>query len=65
MTPSQQAQKDRARAEAEQHCTYSAVDRMRDSYLEQNIVRDARIHLEEEPALRAARDANNSFAGEE
>ena len=30
MTPNQQAQKDRARAEAEHHLEHSAVDRMRE-----------------------------------
>jgi hypothetical protein len=65
MTPNQQAQKDRARAEAEQHMKYSAVDQKRDSMLAENTARDARIFNEEAGTTRSVRDSNNAYAGEE
>jgi len=65
MTPSQQAQKDRARADAERHQDYAAVDRMRDSQLANYEREDAITNNEMGSRTRKVRDTNNAYAGEE
>ena len=65
MTPNQQAQKERARHEAEEHLQYSAVDRVRDRQLAEDMARDARINNSDEMRTMKVRDANNAYAGEE
>ena len=65
MTPNQQAQKDRARAEAEEHLDYSAVDRKRDRQLREYEARDARINGEDRRTAMKVRDTNNAYAGDD
>lgn len=65
MTPNQQAQKDRARAEAEHHLHHSAVDRSREMRMMEGERRDAMVNNEDHRAKMKVRDANNAYAGEE
>lgn len=65
MTPNQQAQKERARAEAEYHIQHSAVDRMRESRMMEHEKRDNMINSEDKKSAMKVRDANNAYAGEE
>jgi hypothetical protein len=65
MTPNQQAQKDRARAEAEKHLDHSAVDRMREANMMEGMRRDAVVNRKDEMTKKGVRDANNAYAGED
>lgn len=65
ITSNQQAQKDRARAEAEHHLNHSAVDRMRESRMMEGERKDAMINGEDHKAAMKVRDANDAYAGEE
>ncbi len=65
MTPNQQAQKDRARAEAEEHVERSAVDRKRESNMMDGIAKDAVVNNADLATKKKVRDANNAYAGEE
>lgn len=65
MTPNQQAQKERARAEAEHHLDHSAVDRMRETNMMEGVRRDAMVNREDKARTMKVRDANNAYAGEE
>lgn len=65
MTPNQQAQKDRARAEAEKHVEHSAVDRMREANMMKGMARDAVTNSGMLVRTKKVRDANNAYAGEE
>lgn len=65
MTPSQEAQKERARAEAEKHVKHSAVDRMRESNMEAGMRHDAMVNSDDSRRKMKVRDANNAYAGEE
>ena len=65
MTPNQQAQKDRARAEAERHIQHSAVDRMREANMMEGMRKDAAVNNSDLSRTKKVRDANNAYAGEE
>jgi len=65
MTPNQQAQKDRARAEAEEHLDHSAVDRKREANMMEGMRKDAAINSNDLARTKTYRDANNAYAGEE
>jgi len=65
MTPSQQAQKDRARAEAEEHLEHSAVDRKRESNMMAGMRKDEMVNNTDMATKKAVRDANNAYAGED
>jgi len=65
MTPNQEAQKNRAREEAEKHLEYAAVDRMRDQQLARYDAEDAITNRDVAARTRGVRDANNAYAGEE
>jgi len=65
MTPNQQAQKDRARAEAEHHLEHSAVDRKREANMMEGMRKDAEVNREDLSRTKKVRDANNAYAGEE
>jgi len=62
MTPSQQEQKDRARAEAEEHLNYAAVDRMRDTQLAAYEANDARSQADMRANASGVRDMNHNLA---
>lgn len=64
MTPSQEAQKERARHEAEQHMSYAAVDRMRDAQLERYEQHDAMMERARLNNARPVRDANGYSAAD-
>lgn len=65
MTPSQAAQKERARMEAEEHLHHSAVDRRREAVMDSrmNIARSEDSQMLKK--TKRVRDANNAYAGEE
>jgi hypothetical protein len=65
MTPSQAEQKERARKEAIKHLEHSAVDRLRESHMEEGIRRDAAVNASDLGRTKKVRDANNAYAGEE
>ena len=65
MTPNQQAQKDRARAEAEEHLEHSAVDRKREANMLEGMRKDAAVNSSDLGRTKQVRDANNAYAGEE
>ena len=60
ITPNQQAQKDRAMAEAMKHMEYSAVDRMRDAQLARFEKEDAITFNDERETARKVKDANGA-----
>lgn len=64
MTPSQQAQKDRARAEAEEHLEHSAVDRKREANMVEGMRKDAAVFSDDDSRTKKVRDANNAYAGQ-
>jgi hypothetical protein len=65
MTPNQQAQKDRARAEAEYHQERSAVDRVREANMVSGERKDATMSRQNLDRAMGYRDANNAYAGED
>lgn len=65
MTPSQEAQKERARKEAEMHLHHSAVDRMREVRMDEGMRRDAEVNRGDLMRAKQNRDANEAYAGEE
>lgn len=65
MTPSQAAQKERARKEAVQHLQHSAVDRLRESNMADGQREDNITNNGDLMRARKVRDANNAYAGEE
>jgi hypothetical protein len=64
MTPRQQAQKDKARADSERDLDYSAMERQRDDDLIKYGRSDAISNSITLKNAEAVRDANNAYAGQ-
>lgn len=65
MNASQEAQKERARREAEMHLHHSAVDRMREARMLERDVIAGKEETRMFDRKKNVRDANNAYAGEE